>query len=88
MEIFGRSFAHFFVFRRCARRRPATPRRLGGLPPTALLKWRTTGSTAGGCRVLLHPEWGTAVYPATLFARAPPAELREAMEAAARDEAR
>ena len=51
----------------------------------ALLKWRT--SSAGGCRVLLHPQWGTAVYPATLFARAPPAALREAMEAAAAAEA-
>jgi hypothetical protein len=51
----------------------------------ALLKWRT--SSAGGCRVLLHPQWGAAVYPASLFAKAPPQALREAMEAAAREEA-
>jgi S-methylmethionine-dependent homocysteine/selenocysteine methylase len=51
----------------------------------ALLKWRT--SAAGGCRVLLHPAWGTAVYPATLFARAPLDALRAAMEAAAEEEA-
>ena len=35
----------------------------------ALLKWKTF--TAGGCKVLSHPEWQTSVYPATLFARAP-----------------
>jgi Methylmalonic aciduria and homocystinuria type D protein len=26
---------------------------------------------AGFCKVLQHPKWGTAVYPATIFARAP-----------------
>jgi Methylmalonic aciduria and homocystinuria type D protein len=26
---------------------------------------------AGCCKVLLHPQWGSAVYPATIFARAP-----------------
>ncbi|CAM9767233.1 unnamed protein product, partial [Chrysoparadoxa australica] len=26
---------------------------------------------AGGCKVLLHPKWGSAVYPATLFTTAP-----------------
>ena len=50
----------------------------------ALLRWRT--STAGGCRVLLHPQWGAAAYPATLFARAPLGALRDIMEAAAAEE--
>mmetsp|Transcript_6089 Transcript_6089/g.9262 ORF Transcript_6089/g.9262 Transcript_6089/m.9262 type:complete len:97 (-) Transcript_6089:81-371(-) len=27
---------------------------------------------AGFCKILLHPRWGSAVYPATIFARAPP----------------
>jgi hypothetical protein len=34
-----------------------------------LLRYRA--HDAGGCKVLAHPAWGTAVYPATLFARAP-----------------
>ena len=34
-----------------------------------LLRYRT--DAAGGCKVLSHPTWGSAVYPATLFARAP-----------------
>ncbi|CAN0431337.1 unnamed protein product [Laminaria digitata] len=29
---------------------------------------------AGSCKVLLHPQWGSAVYPASLFCTAP-AEL-------------
>ena len=27
---------------------------------------------AGMCMVLAHPEWGTSVYPATIFTTAPP----------------
>ncbi|CAM9442333.1 unnamed protein product [Pylaiella littoralis] len=27
---------------------------------------------AGSCKVLLHPQWGSAVYPASLFCTAPP----------------
>ena len=38
---------------------------------------------AGGCRVVSHPQWGTAVYPATLFARAPVDVIDAAMHAAA-----
>lgn len=34
-----------------------------------LLGYKT--ANAGCCKVVLHPKWGTAVYPATLFARAP-----------------
>jgi hypothetical protein len=46
-----------------------------------LLRWRT--SDAGGCRLLLHPRWGAAVYPATLFARAPLDEVLAALHEAA-----
>ena len=34
-------------------------------------------SMAGCCRVVLHPQWGTAVYPATLFTDAPLEALLE-----------
>lgn len=30
---------------------------------------------AGCCKVLLHPLWGSAVYPATLFTTAPAARV-------------
>ena len=33
-------------------------------------------------QVLLHPEWGSYVYPATLFAKAPPEDLQQAIAAA------
>lgn len=46
-----------------------------------LLRWKT--SSAGGCRVLLHPSWGSAVYPASLFTKAPLPALVPAMEEAA-----
>ena len=46
-----------------------------------LLKWRT--SVAGCCKVLAHPRWGTSVYLATLFAKAPLEVLAEVMQAAA-----
>ena len=32
---------------------------------------------AGCCKVLLHPQWGSAVYPATLFTKAPPELVSE-----------
>lgn len=28
-------------------------------------------TTAGGCRIVLHPKWGANFYPATMFAVAP-----------------
>ena len=28
-------------------------------------------SDAGGCKVLLHPSWASAVYPASIFSTAP-----------------
>ena len=34
---------------------------------------------AGCCKVLLHPTWGSAVYPATLFTTAPLDKLLEAI---------
>jgi hypothetical protein len=46
-----------------------------------LLKWRT--SLAGCCKVLAHPTWGTSVYLATLFARAPMDVLLEVLAEAA-----
>lgn len=30
-----------------------------------------TVSNAGCCKVVLHPKWGSHVYPATLFTDAP-----------------
>ncbi|KAJ8602962.1 hypothetical protein CTAYLR_001563 [Chrysophaeum taylorii] len=35
----------------------------------ALLKYDV--SQAGPCKILLHPKWGSAVYPATCFTTAP-----------------
>ena len=34
-----------------------------------LLNYRSYN--AGFCKVLVHPKWGSAVYPATIFAYAP-----------------
>jgi hypothetical protein len=30
---------------------------------------------AGFCKILTHPKWGSAVYPATIFAYGPRAEI-------------
>ena len=30
-----------------------------------------TAYNAGFCKILTHPKWGSAVYPATIFAHAP-----------------
>ena len=38
---------------------------------------RYTVSQAGGCKVLVHPHWGTACYPATIFTTAPDDVLLE-----------
>jgi hypothetical protein len=38
-------------------------------------------SQAGGCKVLVHPRWGTACYPATIFTTAPDAALLEIVAA-------
>ena len=34
----------------------------------------------GCCSVLSHPRWGTGVYPATMFARAPEEVLHEVLD--------
>ena len=28
-------------------------------------------NNAGGCKILLHPKWESAVYPASIFTTAP-----------------
>lgn len=45
-----------------------------------LLNYQTTNS--GCCKVVLHPQWGSAVYPASLFTKAPAAEFQAAVAAA------
>jgi hypothetical protein len=35
---------------------------------------------AGCCKVLLHPLWGSAVYPATLFTTAPKDTVTEILD--------
>jgi len=35
----------------------------------ALLKYHT--QCCGPCKILLHPKWGSHVYPASLFTTAP-----------------
>lgn len=35
---------------------------------------------AGCCKVLLHPTWGSAVYPATLFTSAPESEIEAVLQ--------
>ena len=42
-----------------------------------LLKYMV--SQAGGCKVLLHPKWQTACYPATIFTTAPSQIVLEAL---------
>lgn len=40
------------------------------VPPMArLLRYRTLD--CGGCTILLHPQWRSSVYPATVFTTAP-----------------
>ncbi|CEF97318.1 Methylmalonic aciduria and homocystinuria type D protein [Ostreococcus tauri] len=48
-----------------------------------LLNYQTTNS--GCCKVVLHPKWGSAVYPASLFAKCSKDELAEAIAIAERD---
>ena len=35
---------------------------------------------AGFCKILTHPKWGSAVYPATIFAFAPPDVVRDVID--------
>ena len=38
-------------------------------------------ANAGCCKVVLHPKWGTSVYPATVFTNAPVEILLAAINA-------
>lgn len=38
---------------------------------------------AGSCKVLVHPEWGTQLFPASMFSSAPPAEIARVLTEAA-----
>jgi len=43
-----------------------------------LLRYRCL--SAGMCKILVHPLWGGAVYPASLFTDAPFEAVREVLE--------
>ena len=45
----------------------------------ALLRSYKTAN-AGCCKVVLHPKWGSFIYPATFFTTAPLAALEEAID--------
>jgi hypothetical protein len=36
---------------------------------------------AGCCKILLHPKWGSAVYPASFFTKAPLEVVKEIISA-------
>jgi len=44
-----------------------------------LLRYATMD--AGACKILLHPKWGSSVYPASAFTNAPPEEVAKAIAA-------
>lgn len=48
------------------------------VPPIARLM-RCPTHDAGGCTILLHPEWRSAVYPASFFTTAPQDVLAEVL---------
>lgn len=39
---------------------------------------------AGFCKILTHPKWGSAVYPATIFAHAPVNVVKNLIESLSR----
>eukprot|EP00879_Flechtneria_rotunda_P026377 GHRR01028121.1.p2 GENE.GHRR01028121.1~~GHRR01028121.1.p2 ORF type:complete len:150 (+),score=51.42 GHRR01028121.1:319-768(+) len=43
-----------------------------------LLGYKT--QNAGCCKIVLHPRWGSSVYPATLFTKAPVEALQTAIQ--------
>lgn len=47
---------------------------------TTLLGYATTNS--GCCKIVLHPRWGSALYPATLFAQTDLQTLQQAIQEA------
>ena len=76
---------------KCAQHAPATPPTPCLAPPagsvygevealSTLLGYRC--QNAGCCKIVLHPRWGSSVYPATLFARAPVEAVAAAIEEA------
>ena len=40
-------------------------------------------TNVGCCKIVMHPKWGSSVYPASLFAIAPEEEVRSALRIAA-----
>ena len=44
---------------------------------------RYTTVNAGCCKVALHPQWGSAVYPASLMTKAPLQDALQALQQAA-----
>lgn len=46
---------------------------------TTLLRYKT--QNAGCCKIILHPRWGSAVYPSSLFTKAPLDRLTAAIRA-------
>lgn len=42
-----------------------------------LLGYQT--QNAGCCKIILHPKWGSSVYPASFFTKAPLDELENAI---------
>ncbi|KAH7620857.1 putative Cobalamin trafficking protein CblD [Nannochloris sp. 'desiccata'] len=48
-----------------------------------LLRYKT--QNAGCCKIILHPKWGSSVYPASMFAKAPLEVVHAAMKAAEKE---
>lgn len=49
--------------------------------PTMARLLRYPTSDCGGCTILLHPEWRSSVYPATVFTTAPQDAVLKALHA-------
>eukprot|EP00238_Polyblepharides_amylifera_P014948 CAMPEP_0196580022 /NCGR_PEP_ID=MMETSP1081-20130531/26406_1 /TAXON_ID=36882 /ORGANISM="Pyramimonas amylifera, Strain CCMP720" /LENGTH=176 /DNA_ID=CAMNT_0041899773 /DNA_START=37 /DNA_END=567 /DNA_ORIENTATION=- len=45
---------------------------------STLLGYQT--ANAGCCKVVLHPTWGSSIYPSTMFTKAPLADLVQAIQ--------
>jgi hypothetical protein len=44
------------------------------------LGYKTVLASSGNCKILLHPEWGSAVYPGTIFTLAPRNVIQNLLE--------
>lgn len=44
-----------------------------------LLQYKT--QNAGCCKIILHPKWGSSVYPASLFSRCSAEDMQAAIRA-------